>query len=148
MPLWGKTDTANSVPKYLSDADQDRAYFVDITEAGVASNKAKGLGTGGWNLYTTYTDSDGATRHRAENIVAMGVSAGDAGDTGGIVLAAATDLTDGVDYQIITAGTTDFTLIGAANNDVGVVFTAANTAAAAAGTGTARPIEDDVVADS
>ena len=148
MALWGKTDAAASVPKYLSEADKDRVYFVDITEAGVAANKAKGLGTGGWNLYTTYTDANGATRHRAENLVAMGVTAVAAGDTGGIVLSAATDLTDGVDYQIITAGTTDFTLIGAANNDVGVVFTAANTAAAAAGTGTVRPLEDDTVADS
>ena len=148
MALWGKTDAAASVPKYLSEADKDRVYFVDITEAGVDANKAKGLGTGGWNLYTTYTDTNGNTRHRAENIVAMGVTASDAGDTGGIVLSAATDLTDGVDYQIITAGTTDFTLIGAANNDVGVVFTAANTAAAAAGTGTVRPLEDDTVADS
>lgn len=148
MALWGKTDAAASVPKYLSDDDKDRVYFVDTTEAGVAANKAKGLGTGGWNLYTTYTDTNGATRHRSENIVAMGVASGDAGDTGGIVLLAATQLTDGVDYQIVTAGTTDFTLIGAANNDVDVVFTAANTAAAAAGTGTVRPLEDDTVADS
>jgi hypothetical protein len=148
MALWGKTDAAASVPKYLSDADKDRVYFVDTTEASVAANKAKGLGTGGWNLYTTYTDANGATRHRAENLVAMGVSAGDAGDTGAIVLNAATQLTDGVDYQIVTVGTTDFTAIGAANNDVGTVFTAANTVAAAAGTGTVRPLEDDTVADS
>lgn len=82
MPLWGKTDTTNSVPKYLSDADKANAYFVDETEASVASNKAKGLGTGGWNLYTTYTDNTGATRHRAETLVAMGVAAVDAGDLG------------------------------------------------------------------
>lgn len=148
MALWGKTDTAAAAPKYLSDTDADKVYFVDTTEAAVAANKAKGLGTGGWNLYSTYTDSDGATRHRAENLVAMGVTAGDAGDTGAIVLLAASQLTDGVDYQIVSAGTTDFTLIGAANNDVDVVFTAANTAAAAAGTGTVRPLEDDTVADS
>lgn len=82
MALWGKTDAAASVPKYLSEADQDKTYFVDITEASVAANKAKGLGTAGWNLYSTYEDSDGATRHRAENLVSMKVTAVSAGDLG------------------------------------------------------------------
>jgi hypothetical protein len=82
MALWGKTDEANSAPKYLSSADAANAYLVDITEASVTANKAKGLGTGGWNLYTTYTDGTGATRHRAETLVAMAVTAADAGDAG------------------------------------------------------------------
>lgn len=82
MALWGKTDAAASVPKYLSEADQDKAYFVDITEASVAANKAKGLGTAGWNLYSTYTDANGKTRHRSETLVAMGVTAVAAGDLG------------------------------------------------------------------
>ena len=82
MALWGKTDEAASVPKYLNTADAGNAYFVDIEEAGVAANKAKGLDTGGWNLYTTYTDANGATRHKAECLVAMGVAAVDAGDAG------------------------------------------------------------------
>lgn len=144
MPLWGKTDEPNSVPKYLSDADKDKAYFVDITEAGVDANKAKGLGTGGWNLYSTYTDSDGATRHRTENLVAMGVTAADAGDQGGIVVGA-DELVANTDYTIVTAGNTDFTTVGAANNDVGTTFTANG---AATGTGTASISDDDVLADS
>jgi len=82
MALWGKTDTLADAPKYLSTADTAKAYFIDTTEAGVASNKAKGLGNGGWSLYETYTDSDGATRHRSENLVAMRVAAVDAGDLG------------------------------------------------------------------
>lgn len=89
MPLWGKTDDANSAPKFLLDdenatpqTDVDNAYFVDTEEAGVTSNRAKGLQTPGWNLYTTYTDSDGATRHRVENLVSMKVAAVDAGDLG------------------------------------------------------------------
>lgn len=82
MALWGKTDAAASVPKYLSEANQDKAYFVDTTEAAVATNKAKGLGTAGWNLYSTYTDANGNTRHRAETLVAMGVTAVAAGDLG------------------------------------------------------------------
>ena len=82
MALWGKTDAAASVPKYLSEADQDKAFFVDTTEASVASNKAKGLGTAGWNLYSTYEDANGATRHRSEVLVAMAVTAASAGDLG------------------------------------------------------------------
>ena len=82
MALWGKTDDANSAPQYLSSADAAKAYFIDTTEATVTANRAKGLQTPGWNLYSTYTDSDGATRHRAEPLVVMKVSAGDAGDLG------------------------------------------------------------------
>ena len=36
----------------------------------------------------------------------------------------ATDIVNGNEYEILTVGTTDFTLIGAANNNVGTVFTA------------------------
>ena len=85
MALWGKTDALASVPKWLeSDAnnpnwsnDRDNAVFVDVTEAGVASNRAKGLKTPGWNLY-----SNAGGRHRSECLVAMKVSAVAAGDAG------------------------------------------------------------------
>lgn len=88
MASWGKTDASGSVPKYLeTDAnntnkshDADNAYFVDTDEAGVASNRAKGLKTPGWNMYHTYTDQNGNTRHKAEALVVMKVSAADAGD--------------------------------------------------------------------
>jgi|TARA_Y100000114_G_scaffold40922_1_gene36426 hypothetical protein len=86
MALWGNTDDANSAPKYLNSTDKDNAYFVDTTEAAVASNRAKGLKTGGWNLYTTYTAGAGGaiTRHKAESLVAMSIAQGDAGlDKGG-----------------------------------------------------------------
>lgn len=78
MALWGNTDDANSAPKYLSDADKAKTFFVDTTEAAVASNRAKGLKTGGWNLYSTYSTSEG-TRHKAESLVAMSVAQADAG---------------------------------------------------------------------
>jgi len=83
MSLWGNTDEANSAPKYLSSdampsADLDNAYFVDITEAGVASNRAKGIVTPGWNLIQDI----GNGRLRVETLVAMKVSAVDAGDAG------------------------------------------------------------------
>lgn len=90
MAQWGKTDTLADAPKYLSTEaaqpnkshDKDNAVFVDLTEASLASNKAKGLGTPGWNLYHTYTTADGRTRHIAEPLVVMKVAAGDAGDLG------------------------------------------------------------------
>jgi hypothetical protein len=85
MALWGKTDALASVPKWLeTDAnntnasnDADNAVFVDVTEAGVAANRAKGLKTPGWNLY-----SNAGGRHRSEVLVTMKVSAAAAGDAG------------------------------------------------------------------
>lgn len=49
---------------------------------------------------------------------------------------AATAIEAGADYKIATLGTTDFTLIGATGNTVGLVFTAT---AAGTGSGTASP---------
>lgn len=88
MALWGKTDSLASAPKWLNANDSnksndlDNAFFVDVSEAQVASNKAKGLNTPGWNLYHTYVDQNGNTRHKAENLIVMKVSAVDAGDLG------------------------------------------------------------------
>jgi hypothetical protein len=93
MAQWGKTDTAADAPNYVADADKSKVFFVDTTEAAVASNQAKGLGTPGWNQYTTYTDSNGNTRHRAETLVAMKVAAADAGDAGYDGLTATEDAT-------------------------------------------------------
>ena len=85
MALWGKTDELASVPKWLeTDAnntntsnDADNAVFVDVSEAAVTANRAKGLKTPGWNLY-----SNAGGRHRSEVLVAMKMSAADAGDAG------------------------------------------------------------------
>lgn len=79
MSLWGKTDTLADAPTFV---DSDTAYLVDTTEAGVASNRAAGLKTSGWNTYTTYTDSTGSVRHKVEPIAPMRVTAADAGDLG------------------------------------------------------------------
>lgn len=96
MALWGKTDAAGSVPKYLEtdvnntnkSHDADNAVFVDLTEAGVAANRARGIKTPGWNLYNTYSTADGRTRHIVEPLVTMKVSAGDAGDQADDAIAA------------------------------------------------------------
>ncbi len=89
MALWGKTDEAASAPKFLStdanatpNIDKDNAYFVDLTEAALESNRDAGLRTPGWNLVQTYTNSASVTRRRVESLVPMRVAAADAGDAG------------------------------------------------------------------
>lgn len=145
MALWGKTDDANNAPKFVAAADANNIYFVDETEAQVASNKAKALGTPGWTQYTTYVTENGKTRHRSEVLVALKETAANAGDLGVHDPIAATALVTGVQYVIVTTGTTDFTAVGAADSNPGTVFTATG---AGTGTGTARVDEDAVVADS
>jgi len=78
MALWGDTDVDASIPKHLTTAENAKCYFIDTTEAGVAANRAKGLKTGGWNLYEEY----GTGRKRVETLVAMRRTAADAGDAG------------------------------------------------------------------
>jgi len=97
MSLWGKTDDANSAPKFLLDSadfpaanteidygglpmqvDINNAYFVDVTEAGVEANRNNGIKTPGWILYKEY----GSGRKFVETLVPMKVAAVDAGDLG------------------------------------------------------------------
>lgn len=54
--------------------------FVDQTEAQKTSNKAKGIHGGGWYLYSTYTDAQSATRHKAEMLVDLQVIPSVSGD--------------------------------------------------------------------
>jgi hypothetical protein len=93
MSLWGKTDTAASAPKSSPASDNTKLFFVDTTEAAVASNRAKGLKTPGWNKFETYVDANGKTRYRAETLIPMkvtAVAAGDAGMTGNTTIEDAT----------------------------------------------------------
>lgn len=84
MPLFGKTDTVGSKPKYLSTADKAKAFFVSSEEAQLATNKAKGITTAGWYLLNSKVDaSTGNNREMAECLVAMSVAnavSGDAAD--------------------------------------------------------------------
>jgi len=155
MALWGKVDNVNSAPNWLDSTDNDNnksndldnAVFVDTTEAGIAANRARGIQTPGWNLYHTYTDADGNTRHRVEPLVVMKVTQGAATDVGAVVIAA-TAMANNTVYTIVTAGDTDFTLVGAANNDVGTEFTSDISGGAATGTGTVAVSDDPIAADS
>lgn len=77
MALWGNVDQAADKPKYLSTADKNATVGVDVAEAKVTANIAKGINTPGWVKYTTYTDANGATRNKSEVIVAMSSITGD-----------------------------------------------------------------------
>lgn len=54
--------------------------FVDQTEAQKNSNKAKGIHGGGWYLYSTYTDAQSNTRHKAELLADIQVIPSVSGD--------------------------------------------------------------------
>ena len=47
-------------------------YFIDVDEAMVAENRARGLKTPGWWLYRSWTNADGSVQHRAECLIALG----------------------------------------------------------------------------
>lgn len=67
--------TAHTIQALAADI-----FFVDATEAQVASNKAKGITGAGWWKITTYTDAQTQTRWKAECLVAMTVPVGTSGD--------------------------------------------------------------------
>jgi hypothetical protein len=61
-----------------------RTVYIDDVEATLAENKLRGLTAPGWWEYMTYTDSSGATRHKAQHLVAFKdapVNAADLDDT-------------------------------------------------------------------
>jgi hypothetical protein len=80
MALWSNTDVDASKPKDLSDTlrndqsvtDKAATLGVDIAEAQQTATRGKGIKTPGWVMHRTYTDSSGATRNKAEVLVAFG----------------------------------------------------------------------------
>jgi len=67
------------------------AYFIDVEEAGISTNNAQGLRTGGWNQLRTWQTNGGTVnRYAAEPIVAMGVPASVSGDAEDVVTPEAT----------------------------------------------------------
>ena len=52
-----------------ASAQAKTVIYVDETEAALEANKERGLNAPGWWSYFTYTDSSGATRHKAEQLV-------------------------------------------------------------------------------
>ena len=52
-------------------AIQSRVVFIDAVEATLAENTERGLNAPGWWQYTSYTDADGNTRHKAQHLAAF-----------------------------------------------------------------------------
>ncbi len=71
------TDSLQQVAGVAAKGEGE-AYFIDVEESGAVRDQ--GLGTAGWNTYYTYTDASGATRHKAECLVAAGQTSSAAGD--------------------------------------------------------------------
>ncbi len=80
MSLYGRTDSNANVTKagrgIAATSQAKTTVFVDETEAQLAETKSRGITGPGWWSYFTYTDSSGATRHKAEHLVTLA-----AGDT-------------------------------------------------------------------
>jgi len=73
MSLYGRTDEAGNVTKagrgIAASSQAKTTVFVNETEAALESNKERGLNAPGWWSYFSYTDSSGATRHKAEQLI-------------------------------------------------------------------------------
>ena len=73
MSLYGRTDSnANKTKAGVGIAASRQAkttIYIDETEAALEANKERGLNAPGWWSYFSYTDSSGATRHKAEQLV-------------------------------------------------------------------------------
>ena len=65
---WGTTMASGRGPNTVNKAN---VYGIDRVEANVPGNKANGFSQPGWTSYTTYTTTQGATRNKAEVLVAM-----------------------------------------------------------------------------
>ena len=93
--------------------------FVDNDEAQTTTNRAKGIKNAGWWLYSTYTDVNSVTRHKASCLVALksgATAAGDQEDT----IAADLAITIGTHPQSVTKtapATATFTVVATVNSD-------------------------------
>jgi hypothetical protein len=65
---WGTTMASGRGPNTINKAN---VYGIDRVEANIAVNKANGISHTGWVSYTRYTTTQGATRNKAEVLVAM-----------------------------------------------------------------------------
>ena len=73
MSLYGRTDSnANKTKAGVgigASSQSKTVLYIDETEAALEANKERGLNAPGWWSYFSYTDSSGATRHKAEQLV-------------------------------------------------------------------------------
>ena len=73
MSLYGRTDSNANKAKadigLAADSQTKTILYIDETEAALAQNKNRGLNAPGWWSYFSYNDSEGNTRHKAEQMV-------------------------------------------------------------------------------
>ena len=110
MSLYGRTDSNANVTKAsrgiaASSQKLKTIVFVDETEAALKENKDRGINAPGWWSYYTYTDSSGATRHKAEHLVTLANADLNANETQSDDTIAA-DLTIVIDSQPADASVT------------------------------------------
>ena len=103
MSLYGKDDSnANKTKAGIGVSGSSQAktiVFIDDTEAQLAENKARGVGSPGWYSFFTYTDMHGHTRYKAEHLVTIAGPEANASET-------QSDDTIGADItSVITPGT-------------------------------------------
>ena len=97
-------------------APNSNIVFIDRTEAAVPANRAKGLKTPGWNMYTEYVDNNGATRHKVSTLVAMSKTAAAAGDNTDDTIAGDVNYVIGTqptDVSVISGVATAFSVVAA-----------------------------------
>lgn len=120
MALWGKTDTAGSKPKYLSDTlrndqavtDKAATYGVSVQEAEQPDNRQRGIKTPGWTKTTQYTDAQGNVRNKSEILVAFGgdFTGADANDDAVVVNDTVTIGTQPAATSVVAGGTATFSV--------------------------------------
>lgn len=85
MSLYGKDDSNANVTKagrgIAASSQAKTIVFVDETEAALKDNKDRGINAPGWWSYYTYTDSSGATRHKAEHLVTLADAEANSGES-------------------------------------------------------------------
>ena len=120
MALWTNVDNAGGKPKYLSDADKALTFGVNVSEAQTTTNRAKGMNTPGWTKYTTYTDAQGNTRHKAEVLVALSGATvavmGDASDDSTVADLAITIGTQPTNLSRVAPATATFSVVATVNS--------------------------------
>ena len=147
MSLYGKDDSNANKTKAgigVSGSSQTKTIvFIDDTEAQLAENKARGVGSPGWYSFFTYTDMHGHTRYKSEQLVSITDPEANASET-------QSDDTIGADItSVITPGTVanvttfapagavaTFTSNGAADGSrTAGTYTVTDAAGSASGTG-------------
>ena len=116
MALWGKVDQAADKPKYLNTADKAATVGVDVAEATTPANINKGINSPGWVKYSTYTDGQGATRHKSEVLVAFSSMSGEASDDSVAVDPVITIGTQPVAASVTSPAAATFTVVATVNN--------------------------------